>query len=205
MPSGIYPRPPRKPPTKRIVRTLRPGEVRPDGEPSRYPDRAGYVRLRWHVGPNEYVEIREHRAVLGLDAPHVHHRNRDTSDNRPENLAALTVSEHASLHGKERQKFDRIRAAKLYAAGLSTPELARVFGVHHVSVFRGLRAVGVTLRRPGVSARVEVDERAVIALYQSGLGRRAVGQALGIGAEIVERVLRERGVKPHRPGRQKGH
>jgi endogenous inhibitor of DNA gyrase (YacG/DUF329 family) len=67
-------------------------------------DQHGYVRVRQPDG--SYV--REHRLVaeaqLGRPlAPHehVHHRNHDKTDNRPENLEVLSAREHAELHGAE--------------------------------------------------------------------------------------------------------
>lgn len=72
----------------------------------RYVDKSGYVHL-WQRGTRKLR--REHRvvmeAVLGRpldDTEHVHHRNHDTSDNRPENLEILTPTAHARLHNSER-------------------------------------------------------------------------------------------------------
>ena len=200
MPKGIYPRPPKKP-EHRHIRTLRPDEARPDGEPRRYPDKAGYVRLRWRVGVGEYVEIREHRAVLGIDAPHVHHRNHDPADNRPGNLMALTSQEHAAIHAQERRRFDRRRAAQLYAAGVSTPELARIYGVNSSTIYRGLRGFGVALRTISESIRrVAVDEGGMVAAHDRGMRWGRIAVEFGVSREIVARVMRDRR-KPFSPGR----
>lgn len=183
------------------IRTLTPGEPVPEGEPRRYPDRAGYVRLRWRVGPGEQVEIREHRLVAGVVTDdHVHHKNHVTGDNRPDNLAILTADEHAALHGGKARKFDRHRAAHLYAAGLSTVELGRVFGVNPVTVYRGLRAEGVKTRPVGAWVRHDVDEPRVLALHDAGWKAATIGRHLGVGREVIARVLRRNGRTPHGPG-----
>lgn len=70
----------------------------------------GYVRV-YHPGHPLAARdgyVLEHRYVLhesGVDVPsgfHVHHINRDRSDNRLENLEVLSVSEHRKRHRDER-------------------------------------------------------------------------------------------------------
>lgn len=202
MPRGVYPRKPRAK-DGRVVRTLRPDEPRPPGEPRRYPDRSGYVRLRWKVAKNEYVEIREHRAVLGIDVEHVHHRNHDTADNRLDNLVPLSAAEHSALHGLERRIWDRKRAAALYASGLSTTEVGGLYGINAATVSRGLRREGVAMRPFGSVPRIAVDEQAAVALHDAGIRWGAIAQRLGVSREVVERVMREHNRKPFPPGRPK--
>lgn len=200
MPRGIYPRPPAKPRPLRI-RTLRSDEPIPPGEPRRY-IRKGYVYLRWKVGVGEYVEIREHRLVQpGDSTDHVHHLNHDPTDNHPENLVRMSADDHAALHGGKRQKFDRFRAAQLYEAGLTTPELGRVFGVNGASIYRGLRAAGVRMRGISESQRTPVDEQRAVELHDAGWKAGTIARELGVGREVIARVLREHGRKLHGPGR----
>lgn len=75
----------------------------PSGEPRRYLNHRGYVRLRWLIGPQTYAEAYEHRLVMGLPPRHmhVHHINGDKLDNRRENLVVLTASEHQKLHAAD--------------------------------------------------------------------------------------------------------
>ena len=76
-----------------------------------------YIYLPTHPRSDESGRIREHIVVaekhlnipqefldddgyikLGIE---VHHRNEDTTDNRPDNLQVLTKAEHRSLHNKQ--------------------------------------------------------------------------------------------------------
>ncbi len=82
-------------------RSLLPGEPIPGGQPRRYISAHGYIRLRWKVGTRSYVEAYEHRLNFGLPARLiVHHKNEDKTDNRPENLEAMTIGEHITHHHK---------------------------------------------------------------------------------------------------------
>lgn len=86
----------------------------PDRAPERNPRTVtpnGYVRVREPSHPladgNGYVL--EHRKVVydaGIDADgmDVHHKNRDRTDNRLENLAVMTHADHMRLHAEERQR-----------------------------------------------------------------------------------------------------
>jgi AraC-like DNA-binding protein len=162
------------------IRKLRHDEPVPDGEPKRYRNGTGYVRLRWLVAPQTYVEEYEHRIVAGRPHPRfdVHHLNGVKDDNRPENLRVLTRAEHAALHGVDREslyapyrsrsakeKAERARANRekrearrgrireLYEEGLTTTEVAAVLGLTAGTVSRELRAAGGVARSTGPTTR----------------------------------------------------
>lgn len=150
------------------IRTLRTGERIPNGEPRRYPNDQGYIRLRWLVGTQTYVECYEHRVADGYvtDAEHVHHDNTVKDDNRPANLVPLTADEHNALHAernrgkrtwhpyRSKRDFDRAqrRAERrrlieqmrsMYVdEGASTVEIARRLGIHPSNVSRSLWTIG---------------------------------------------------------------
>ena len=128
------------------IRTLRHGEKIPDGPPRRYPNRDGYIRLRWTIAPNQQVEVLEHRVVDGVVVGHqaVHHRNHVTHDNRPENLEPLTNSEHARRHNLS---FDVDAAAEMYRSGSTTIDIGAALGVDPSNVYRQLVRHGVQMRR----------------------------------------------------------
>lgn len=204
MPSGVYQRPPRQD-RKSTVRTLALDEPTPAGTPRRYANRSGYIRLRWKVGPFEYVERLEHRHVVpAADGLHVHHLNHNPSDNRPENLIVLTPSEHGGRHGRERYGFDRDTAAAMYRAGDSTVVIAAFFGVNPATVYRGLQRAGVALRSRDEAAtaqRSHVDLTRMVELHRSGMRVPAVARALGASPHVIRARLRELGEPRWRAGR----
>ena len=60
-----------------------------------------------------------------LTSEHVHHINRDFTDNRIENLAVLSNSEHARLHGRERLNNSPEAIAKREEYKRTRPEYKR--------------------------------------------------------------------------------
>ncbi len=127
-----------------MIRQLRAGETPPEGEPRRFKNASGYVRLRWRIGPDQMVECYEHRLVAGAEpGDHVHHLNGVKDDNRPENLQRLTAAEHMSHHHAVYTAED---FGPLYKAGWSTPEIAKHFGCHSSTVYRLLQRSGFEMR-----------------------------------------------------------
>ena len=124
------------------IRQLQPGDPVPTGEPRRYANKKGYVRLRWKVAPYEYIEVYEHRLVVGLPPGHVHHKNEVKGDNRGDNLRRVTRLEH----GEEHSRINFTEAAALYESGWSLPQLSDRYGVHNSSVMRFLKKRGVQMR-----------------------------------------------------------
>ena len=94
----------------------------------RYVNSYGYVRIYApdHPGADKRGHVLEHRLVWERangrrpqSHEHVHHINGDPSDNRPENLVALTVSQHMKEHERNPNKWatqDQLRAAGLKGA-----------------------------------------------------------------------------------------
>lgn len=86
-----------------VIRQLRNDEPIPASSPRKYKNDSGYVRLRWKVGTEQYVEAYEHRVNAGRPPRYlqVHHLNHIRDDNRPENLVVLTIDDHARLHAAQ--------------------------------------------------------------------------------------------------------
>jgi hypothetical protein len=169
------------------IRQLKWDEPIPTGEPRRYRNGSGYIRLRWLVGPNQYVEAYEHRVVMGNPHPrqHVHHIDGDKTNNDPSNLVLMTREEHAEHHGASRARSDdtvRLRKARRAAErrerlearrqemrrlydedGLTTVEIGRLMGIDPSNVSRHLRAAGAVTRTGGKSRNeIPAKSRAVV-------------------------------------------
>ncbi len=204
------------------IRTLRRDEPIPAQEPSRYLDGRGYVRLRWLIGTEEYVEEYEHRVVMGRPEADVHHLNGNKADNRPENLKALSRAEHASLHGElahanskywpyrtrramekaqRRQKRwaaggERAEEMKrLYASGMSTTEVGKHIGLDASGVSRALREAGAEMRpRSEAFYLPGIDRDVVRRLHQEGVRAGEICKRLGVGRRRLYRVFDELGL-----------
>lgn len=148
------------------VRQLAPGEPDPPGEPRRYENGSGYVRLRWKVAPREYVERYERDDAGGIV------RTRPSAARR----------------------IDVDAAARLYAEGLTLPEIGERLGYNHGALSRALRRAGVTMRAPNSYRWDEPDHAEVVRLYAAGDGLRPIARQLSTSTEKVRAILVQRGV-----------
>lgn len=154
------------------IRQLRQGEPVPGGEPKRYENAKGYVRLRWKVGPHEYVEIYERDASGSL----VRHQD------------------------SEVKRLDHEAIARLHDAGLSTVAISKALDCDSSSVSRSLRGRGRVPRGRSHYAQ-DVDEDEVLRRYAAGEGYSSIRSDLGVSAERVKRILVEHGVDLRGVGR----
>ena len=181
-----------------MIRRLAPGEPLPAGTPRRYKNRAGYVRLRWKVGKDEYLETYEHRVVDATvtTAPHVHHRNHIRDDNNPSNLEPITEREHARRH----RVLDHDLICDLYRAGRTTTAISSVVGCNSATVSRILAA-------SGVRARTQSDygpQRTIAELraaHASSTSAVMLADLLGVAVKTARRLMRENGLQPWPAGR----
>lgn len=187
-----------------MIRQLKPGEPVPSGTPKRYRSSHGYVRLRWRVGPKQWVEAYEHRIVSGVvTSDHVHHVNGDKADNRPDNLEVKTASRHIREHCPI--GWDVQEAWKLYSEGFSLPALSSRYGVHHVTILRAFRSRGYDLRPPsGEWRRTPVNYDLVRDLHSKGMRVAEMARHLEVGRAVIARVCAELGLKPFPKGRPAG-
>lgn len=133
-----------------MIRRLRDDEPLPVGEPRRYRNADGYVRLRWRVGPRFHVEILEHRLVAGRPprSIDVHHENGRKDDNQPENLEPIDHGIHSRIHGTRQVAVDDEEVARLFDAGFGRPAIASRLGISQRRVAESFARTG-RVRRPG--------------------------------------------------------
>lgn len=181
-----------------------------DAIPPSYVKPEGYVRVRipGHPEADQWGWAYEHRVVahdhfgpipLGCQ---VHHVNRDRSDNRPANLQIVTPEEH----GEEHRVVDYRTATDQYVSGRSTLVVAAELGVSHSTVNRALSVSGVDRRTISEAKRVAVDDERLIRLHSTpGYRVPQIANALGVGAGVVRRRMRELGLPSFPPGRPDDH
>lgn len=82
---------------------------------------------------------------------------------------------------------ERAQVAALYAAGLTTREVAARLGIEATSVRRWLREANQPVRRPGPRGRTEVDTAALVAMRAAGLSWQVLAVASGMSRTGVRR------------------
>lgn len=188
-----------------MIRTLRPYEPLPEGTPGRYANQQGYIRLRWRIGPGEYVEEYEHRVVMGRPAGmHVHHRDEDKVNNDPSNLVVLTPEEHAQLHGWERGWPLPLwaEARRLYEAeGWSLLEIRDALGMDNAVLSRGLRKRGVAMRPRRRYRTLDAHEAEIVEALKAGERVGALARQYGVRHIVVDAIRKRHGLPGRPPGR----
>lgn len=161
--------------TRSSIRSLRPGEPWPEGEPRRYLNAEGYTRLRWKVGPGQHVEtyLRDESGALVR--------------NQPNRLKTV----------------DRARALVLFDDGLTTVQIARELGCNPATVSRLVRREG-RLGRTKRDYAPEVDKEDLLRRYQANQGYSRIAKDLGVGTGRVKQTLIDMGVELRPVGRVKG-
>lgn len=162
----------------------------------------GYVRVKrtGHPEADAWGWALEHRVVAHdtwgpIPAGfHVHHKNHDRTDNRPENLEVVSPSEH----GRRHRETDHARIAALYLDGMTTIEVAAVEGINPATVSRILASQGVPTRP---MPKTPVDDEKLRRLRSEGVPVAAMADELGVGIGVVRRRMRELGLPSYPSGK----
>lgn len=154
-----------------MIRALRAGDTAPAGEPRRYMASTGYVRLRWRVGTDDYVEVLEHRFVMGIPEGEVHHRDGDKTNNHPSNLEVTSKRSHARYHGKK-------------TAGIAATRRGAEWGG-----YRSQSAFEKSQRRLAREQARREEIARIVELRSQGLTTVEIGRRLGRDASNITRAL----------------
>lgn len=185
----------------RKIRQLKAGDLIPEGEPKKYKNQKGYIRLRWKVGINQYVEVYEHRVFDGRVTAHqhVHHKDGNPSNNSSENLTPLNTSDHR----KEHRKIDYDAVTLLYNKGLSTPEISLITGWDASSIWRAIDKSGIPKRKYIAHNKVvDLPKEKIIDLHNKGYSAQTIAKECGTTKGVILLRIKEWGLNPHPVGRR---
>lgn len=169
---------------KGVIRQLRDDEPVPTSKPRKYKNASGYVRLRWLIGTEQYVEAYEHRINAGRppEPLQVHHLNHIRDDNRPENLVVLSPEDHARLHvAQQGNDWDLNKELRQGYRCVGSYQKA----TRHAKREAGRKAVYMDMRR----------------LYEMGMSTTQIGRKFLIDPSNVSIHLRQVGTKMRPSGR----
>lgn len=181
-------------------------------EGGRVVDSYGYVMIKKHSHPYSQSSgyIREHRLVMEVELQRyltadeiIHHKNRDKSDNRPENLEVVDMAEHRRIHNIEdriyESKYDLELIRELYLEGYSTRKIAEMIGIGKSTVGYYVRKWGIS--RTGLSGSVHLNnplnERKITdheietinMLRKSGMTVKEIENKVGYSRDTIYRYM----------------
>ncbi len=166
-----------------------------------------------HVPGNDYMRgsTNRHRAIAAaiygesaIEGNEIHHINGNHFDNRPENLANLTPSEHQHLHRSKQYGYDELldvsELVELYNSGESIASLARMFDCDTSTIRSRLKDV-VTLRPQRESLLLrnrtpEIIERnnEICKLYLEGYLIKELSDYFQLHGTRISEILKENNI-----------
>lgn len=156
----------------------------------RYKNDGYYVLYKVADGVVDYsTSVVEHRLVYELangvkldKNMQVHHINHDRSDNRPENLVALTASEHTQLHAKEKGQ----RVGPAYCIDCGKPISRQSKG----------RCVACMYKAMGYQSDADIPSREELNEYIWVMTNVDIGKLYGVTGAKVAAWRKRRGLPP---------
>lgn len=172
----------------------------------------GYIMIKKpsHPFAQESGYVREHRLVMEVELQRyltadeiIHHKNRNKSDNRPENLEVVDMAEHRRIHNIEdkiyESKYDLELIRELYLEGYSTRKIAEMIGIGKSTVGYYIRKWGISreelsgavhLNNPLNERQVTDSEIATINnLRRNGVTVREIEDIVGYSRNTIYRYL----------------
>lgn len=136
----------------------------------------------------------------------VHHINHVKTDNRPENLQAMSMAEHARTHqalGTHQSAYD-LSEAEVFAAlqGRTTAEAAQLLGVNHQTLRNRFPHLLKTRRSPHNPYDPHVIEMVRVAAADPTLDIKTFARQTGIAAHLTKKICDAQGIQWVRKSRK---